>query len=275
LAQVDRNVTNLDPNRLISVGYVLPDPGLFLGVATESKAILYLTNWLIFRSTLIYRVSAGGSSARPISSQLWRSVLHSGWDGPQNSGVGNQRRKEFLELLGNCIDEGKGSAETFNVVYNKLTLWRNVEIKLDPLPVPVVHEILWELYELNFRFELTALDSRLTTAADKNPETRQAWIKQCFPTRSLIIVDFKHAQEGLAAESWKERAPYIVALWKVVKTWSTCPQPLKDIVDKAVANFSEGEILGLEQDVARYYTQSFYNHFSRAAIVPHRLHLIS
>ena len=141
--QVDRNAINLNPNHLISVGYILLDPGLFLGVAIKSKAILYLTNWLIFWLILIYCVLAGGSLARPISSQVWCSILHSGWNDSQNSGVGNQWQKEFLELLENCIDEGEGSMEMFNVIYNKLTLWHNVEIKLDPLPVPVIHEILW------------------------------------------------------------------------------------------------------------------------------------
>ena len=63
-------------------------------------------------------------------------------------------RTDMHQLLGNCLDEAglelvSGSDQVF---------WREQELSAVVLPsFNVCQEILWELYELNFRFELLAL----------------------------------------------------------------------------------------------------------------------
>jgi hypothetical protein len=65
-------------------------------------------------------------------------------------------------------------------------------------------EILWELSELNFCFELLALHSRAMTAPDKDP---QELISACFPgcnSCSLLIADLGTANHGLADGNWED-----------------------------------------------------------------------
>ena len=139
-----------------------------------------------------------------------------------------------------------------------------------PLDTTDVHAILWKLYELNFRFELLALDARLTHASDKSPEARQRVIKPCFEGASLLVPEVQHAAWGLAAPRWNHRIPYLLALWKVMKTWASCPEGLTGTVQQSELDYTEKEILDLEHQLATFYTQSFFNVFGRAAIVPHR-----
>jgi hypothetical protein len=35
--------------------------------------------------------------------------------------------------------------------------------------------------------------------------------------------------------------------------------------------FSEALVLELEREAARFYTQTFYNYFGRASLIPHRV----
>jgi hypothetical protein len=77
-------------------------------------------------------------------------------------------------------------------------------------------EILWELSELNFHFELLALHSQATTAPDKDP---QELVSACFPgcnSRSLLVADLGTANHGLAGGSWEDRAFYLHALKRLM-----------------------------------------------------------
>jgi len=92
-----------------------------------------------------------------------------------------------------------------------------------PLQIYDVQPILWELYKLNFRFELVALDAWLTRASDKSLEARHHAIRHCFAGKSLLVLELQHAAWGLAARKWNYRLPYLMSLWRVMKTWVGCP----------------------------------------------------
>jgi hypothetical protein len=80
-------------------------------------------------------------------------------------------------------------------------------------------EILWELAELSFRFELLALDTWVTT----NPSNDcQVLIRACFPggaSGSLLVADLGTANHSLGNVSWEPRSVYLHALKKVMTTW--------------------------------------------------------
>ncbi|RDB18355.1 hypothetical protein Hypma_000415 [Hypsizygus marmoreus] len=96
----------------------------------------------------------------------------------------------------------------------------------------------------------------------------------CFPGThggSLLVADVSSGDKGLAAPLAKDRAPYLLAMLNLVKTWVGCPLSLTSIVERPLWRHSEADIISLENGLATFYTQSFFNYFSRAAIVPHRL----
>ena len=136
----------------------------------------------------------------------------------------------------------------------------------------MAQEILWEIYELNFRFEFKALDHRAhipVGGVDGPP--RDQLILACFPGQtSLPVAPITSAREGLGAIEWRARRCSIIAMRTVMQTWRGF-NGAQFHITKGVDDLSEREFHEVEWAVAHFYTQSFFNHFARAAIVPHTL----
>lgn len=316
----------VDPNRGASLnkndgGYVFPDPGLFLGVSTPETQAKFFCNWLKYRPALMYRLTAQNSDySKPLSSQVWRSMLHLQIDGQvqtradptpgprlppastipcppsftttrnapasvgpqQNPQTKSAKRLEVVHtLLQNCLNvDGVqvNHAPSGNIFWHE----RQLPIGLLP-PQRIGQEILWELFELNFRFEFMALDRRAHQyrhPCTKNDIPREDLLLRCFPgdiTGSIIVARREFAQQGLAASNWKDRAPFILAVKNVMLTWSGFDDVIQNCSDvdlrtmQDVEAYSKSEIHTIELVVATFYTQSFYDFFGCAAIIPRRL----
>ena len=75
-------------------------------------------------------------------------------DGSNEQMKSGRCRADMHELLGNCLDEAGLELKTGG----EQVFWHEQELLTGVLPsFKVCQEILWELYELNFRFELLAL----------------------------------------------------------------------------------------------------------------------
>ena len=106
---------------------------------------------------------------------------------------------------------------------------------------------------------------------DDSPE-HQDRVLACFPGHGpLLVADLSLANQGLAALSMAERAPYLLALKRLMKGWKGNAPSQIGSEEKPVEQYSAVELTALEQAVAKFYTQSFFNFFSHAAIVPHQL----
>ena len=173
-----------------------------------------------------------------------------------------------MDILEGCLH---GDGVDINVDSRaKVFKFCNMAVLLDPpLDQSVVQPILWELYELNFWFELPALDAYLTCSQNKTLQSCQKVIKNCFPGHSLLIPDINYSLDGLTATNWKHHIQYLLEFWNVLKTWAGCPEVLKNIILKNEGNYAEEEILTLECQLAQFYTQSFFNRFGRAAVILH------
>lgn len=135
-------------------------------------------------------------------------------------------------------------------------------------------EIAWELAELNFRFELLALDSRLNTDKESisGHPSRQELVEACFADGSLLVADLSSANQGLANPSWKGRAPYLHALKRLMMTWrGDANKPLPSLITTEKVRWTEDELLDLEKCIAQLYVTSFHQQFHRAAVIPRRL----
>jgi hypothetical protein len=283
-------------------GYAFPDPGLFFGVTTAEAQAKFFYNWLKYRPALIYRLAGHNSNAKPLSSQGWRTMLHLPIPGlevpphrhptssstlPKKPSAGrpeqtaSAKRLEVIHsLLQDCLNVD--SVQVNETPTNGL-MWQ--EQRLSPGELPdqrVAQEILWELFELNFRLEFMALDSRAHTplTVPTNGLSREDLLLKCFPGNVggfFLVAPTEFAHQGLAASTWQERAPFVVAVKNVVCTWSGFDKVKEhcNAVDlgqnKDVECYSESEIDAMELAMANFYTQSFYNFFGRAAVIPRRL----
>lgn len=174
--------------------------------------------------------------------------------------------KDFLQ---NCLEEeGVALADADR---DAEVTWNGKAFK--DLGKDDFEEILWELAELNFRFELMALDLRASTSQ----VDRQKLISACFPRTpggaSLIVVDLSVANHGLASPTLEERKEFLQALRKVMSSWH---REFSPIIGVEKYRWTDEEIVELETVLTTRYCKTFYAYFRRAPIVPRRLsHIVA
>ena len=145
-------------------GYTFPEPSLFVSVLTKDKQRTYLTSWLKLRQPFIQRAVASDWRQCLISNQDWQKLLTLTFIPPNATAAMRAKSDEthgcLLSLLGNtvqCSDLQLGDEGTSRLIWNGKEL---DDEKI--LSSETFMEIVWELTELNFRFELTALDGYLS-----------------------------------------------------------------------------------------------------------------
>ena len=162
LAAVDTNPGNRVTDQIGSTGsgYMFPDPGLFVSCMTGEKMTEYLHQWLCLRTAFIYRLSSSSSSAQPLLNQAWHDLLNSAKE-KQPSGSKStkaSRRAETLkEILSDCLREvGVELAPNDGLIPLH---WGECDLGAGaPIPCHITKEILYKLFSLNFRYELSALN---------------------------------------------------------------------------------------------------------------------
>ncbi len=140
-------------------------------------------------------------------------------------------------------------------------------------------ENMWGISELSFRFELLmldrrALDRRLFEHRERELDSlvREELILKCFYFRSdqprhLASVSVRNARRGLASPNIRDRIPYLNALRRVMFEWMDYH---RHHVARLTINEEtrERDLLHYEYALARFYTQSYFRYFGRAAIIP-------
>lgn len=254
------------------LAYLFPETAGMAVLHGRPKFLAMIKTWLRYRPAIIYRMTRNDSDAKPMAPQAWKNLLLSEWLHPTIATKNEARLNNLKDFLQNCLDED-GVTVPLDVDTTVEPSWRGKPAS--QLGDPDYQEILWEINELNFRFELLALDSRLSK--NKNYLDRQRLIESCFPgcsTGSLLVVDLEKANHGLAHDSVDERSIYTQALREVMKFWGDDLPPL--IATKHKAAWPRAEFNELEQQMATLYTQAFYDSFRRAATIPRYLpHYVS
>ena len=263
--------------------YTFPDPGLFVTPTTDEKKSRYIASWLQGRDVWLMRVQREPSLA--MSSQHWRTFLSMDHSIPMDLSTSAKgptkaakRRQEVLDLL---LPKSTIYPEVQTRNYTKeLIPWQGKDYPSEVLPPDdVVRQILWELYESNFIYELQSLD-RLACASLELSNTaqlveRQMMISRCFPINSFRHVTIPSENCGLAANDMGKRFPFVVELLYVVKSWRGEKPALFDVTKDSLRDFTHQARELLEKTVTKYYCQQFYNYFGRAAQIPHRLFAIN
>ncbi len=207
-------------------GYIFPRPDIFVGAQDERKALELIKAWLCLRPLLLARVSCSSYSAQPIAHQSWRVILNldrlikNASSGDTSSSrtmptKAGKRREKAIDFLQGCAGELRIDTN-FNV---GPAVWRSIE--LENLTDDHHREIVWELAELNFRFELLALDARAATNGGNHD-----LLLCCLPyglTTAFVAVDVGSANHGLGHPTWRQRAPYVFPLMNAMRSWRACP----------------------------------------------------
>jgi hypothetical protein len=142
-------------------------------------------------------------------------------------------------------------------------------LNLDP---NVVREIIWELFEHNFRYELQALDMAAAPSEWHDARLRQDAVRSVFGRDGKFIIwndVLPSSNVGLQAESIHDRLSSLEQLRLLMKSWRGVPTAIRDVslLDKvSKALFDEREY-----QIILFYCQTFFDFFGRPPVCPHRI----
>lgn len=147
-------------------------------------------------------------------------------------------------------------------------------VNLDP---DIVKQIIWELFEHNFRFELSSLDLAAAPSqyADNNAAVaRQDAIRNIWAGDKLIIWDdpFPRYNSNFQGETISNRRVSLAKLQCIMKSWQGVPSTVAEGSFYGVSDDQTQE--QLEYYIVLFYCQCFYDFFGRPPIVPHRIPLL-
>jgi hypothetical protein len=255
LAKVDQSVTPYTSNPL-DRRYVLPEPALLLNTTPERRR-MFLHHWKLLSDGFVYVLSQPGH-AQLLTAQEWRDVLEGQFT--KRGGVSTRvyRWSEGLE------ERLRPALEASNV-----SSLEGFPVPVDELPqftLEETQEIVWRVAETNFRFEFMSLDGR---ASGRN---RWDEVRGCFAGGMLLEVPLEMASQGWAAAAIETRHKYVMRTATLMLDWTT-KSPLPRIIRRVAVQvpWSPTQMEELEIAVCEYYTQSFWEYFGRAAVVPLRL----
>ncbi|TFK57934.1 hypothetical protein BDN72DRAFT_907280, partial [Pluteus cervinus] len=286
---------------MLDVQYAFPEPALLVTIKNEDRRIHHFKTWLKWRSALLYRLSIPNHPSSALSAKVWKGLLSLNFEKPGPAKAKKEASKsghttkaqrtvnageEFLQACIDAINSFSTTSSPFPPL--SISTSNTIPITWNGKPFNTLteadhQEILWELCELNFRYELVALDARAfdtarppvsaTGSSTAKPKPHQDLINDCFPntntTRSLFLFDLSSANRGIASHDPEERHRYAIAFKTLMKTWIG-PHPAS-FADHEMAWTSPTEIMKLEKDVAQFYCRSFVKFFRRAPITPHRV----
>jgi hypothetical protein len=213
--------------------------------------------WMSTRQACIFHVFSSSSSALPLSIQEWKDFLIGDIVSKGSASRVNHAQEQARHLIGSALEE--------------------TDIEINPLPfnstAPPLEDseaqkVLWEVMELNFRFELLALDKQASSSKHKD-DGHQELITNCFKERSLLTANAEHANVGLGSCNWKKKLSLLLRFRTLMQDWMGMkPTPLLLDDLPSIDDYSEIDVLQLEDAMARFYTQSFFHFFGRAATIP-------
>lgn len=144
----------------------------------------------------------------------------------------------------------------------------NLEGGMIGLQDHLVRDIVWDLYEQNFRLELLALDKCVLPRLAMSDEARSAcedMLTSIFPEGLLILHRLPMHDNGLGARDITKRKPFISAFYTFLAAW---PGATSFKIFPSVL-LADDNLHEAEEATSRFYCQTFFDYFGRAASIPH------
>jgi hypothetical protein len=271
LGAVDRSLERLFSRTKLADNdgkYSFPEPGIFCSGDNTSRCNRYLTTWTAIRDICIYRLSSNAPNVRLLSNQQWHTLL--GGRAPnQDTKAGASRESLTLLLSPEATEMGVDVSSLHKVADREFTVRES-------------QENMWGISELLFQFELLMLDRHALDQClfedrpqELSPLVREEFILNCFyfcpdQPHHLATVSVQNACWGLASPNIRDRLPYLNVLHLMMSKWVSfigAPDRASRL-NLPTAEAHENDILQYEYSIARFYTQTYFHYFGRAAIVP-------
>ncbi|KAF7430140.1 hypothetical protein PC9H_005840 [Pleurotus ostreatus] len=289
LSTVTINANNVSPQYAEGDNaFIFPPPSVFLPPQTDGdlkpRQLKILHAFIRHYDILLLRMSPRNSPTS-IPRGKWHRILaperRNQKPTPVNdlqppskkpkSDIPSQRPPELYTLLVQWTDQ----LDPDNAHRNETLAWAGEHLPLDRWPhVRVTERILYEINEINLRWEFRMLDKRMTV--DTAPQdAHDDLVTQCFPSSSFasdaggdhMSVKYTTAWRGLSNPIDKQRRKYVLALSRVLAEWKGCPE---EIVAASKEKAIDMDLISLERACASFYCRQFFYFFARAPSVPLR-----
>ncbi|KAG1723253.1 uncharacterized protein EDB91DRAFT_1087878 [Suillus paluster] len=199
---------------LVDQGYWFPEPALLITPMLLEQKKLFVANWLAARPLWISHVNHNPPEKFP-PPQLWRDFL--------NSPTAAAKRKQAApqQIFSEDLLDADGSTWAIQATL----VWRNETISVASLsdpPARLMRRILWELYELNFHYELQALNR----------------VMAIFPGEGGFVSPIPEGDRGgLWSCEIRDVFPYVDSFCNVLSSWENAPLHLSASLDASPPSF--------------------------------------
>lgn len=286
LRAVDKDQNHIRPDLPQSEkGYAFPDPNSLVGHSPEVRA-KKLCTWLGLRPAVCAQSFVDAGRKPPFApAAVWRSVM-------------TVNSKTVLPACGSTAEKATKASKIKEAVQHlfgdELTArlqgglaavyWHETALQVQDdaivaLDKRVVQEIIWELFEHNFRFELLALD---LIAAPQEWNDVERRVKRhgmieivCSAIDKGILnlwhESFPEHNFGLAAECYEDRVASLECLSELELSWPNAPTWTNQSFFTVFEERGLDGFASFELEVVLFYCQTFFDFFGRPPIVPHRL----
>ncbi|KAI6027283.1 hypothetical protein PISMIDRAFT_120508 [Pisolithus microcarpus 441] len=267
----DKNPQWVKPG-CIDLGYRFPTLTLFTNVTSLEHKKTYLLNWLAARPLWISRVDVHPPSKFP-SPQMWRDFLNT----ISTEQLSSTRSAASKMAVQDILEDDIVHLTCGLVGVPETITWCGMEVKVallsDP-PLQLMHSLLWELYELNFHYELLTLDWVLAAnlwSSDESQIGRQTLLYSILPGKSgLVMWSESLPQEvqqlGMCAPDIEVSLPYFNNFCELLSTWPGAPTHLQTPTELD----GQGNSLVYEHIfiTCQFYVQTTYNYLGHQPSLP-------
>lgn len=274
-----------------------PDPGYMSSITPENRAFA-LAAWLSVRAARCGQMLYPASTQKPvIPASVWRQFFWIYRRQPQvstpvpqpssstsiaPSDTGDPILACELDAATNAAkamfgtDMALSMNKTSREVFWKGRAYAVVHGAVVGMEPQVVKEIIWELTELNWRYELLALDKfaapDLWMEQDTAGARTSAVLAVFVPSSSFVFshAPFPTENSSITAGTHADRLPAFTALRRIMSDWPGCPHPIKAAVSTIVPSSStqSPDTHVLEGQTMLFYCQTFYDYFKHPPILP-------
>ena len=132
-------------------------------------------------------------------------------------------------------------------------------------------EVVWDLYENNFRVELLALDCCIfprKLMPEVDASARDEMVLSVFPEQSVFVYSKRtRLYHGLAGIEWQDRQEYVEAFRKLLSDW---PGKEALALKQMRVDNNERSVIAVERLAYPFYCKTFFEFLGRAPTTPHR-----
>lgn len=246
-------------------GYWIPEPSLLLN--SQSRRERYLHNWLRARHGWLYLLRVRGSAPTRVPPQWWRDFLYSTTSATSPSQEGSSRKAKRKAMISHVFG-GVFQDSDINLASCSPVAW--FHHRVDALTSDISPLIIWEMFELGFRYELLALDRYLVpvTPDEITEALREDLLSAVFPNGGIYALETLPSEgTGICAPLIDRRIPALEALRRVIVRWPGCPSHIQ--TSQLGLHVDRHQVLRMEEDIALFYVTTFFEHGGRAPLIPH------